>query len=180
MYFFSQLCFCIFRHVVTSVLRNRLFVWLLAFLLVDIVCVFTCLPFFLKSFMICLIVFCNQITHVCNCLMFAGCWRCHFLVLGRLLLHWIHYVWATDFSWCASWHAWFALPCCWVFAGVFRLVLCLYFCCLNHIVTSICSCSFSYYLTLLLFFYLTLTYAYLYRYANLLITLHSSKWSPLM
>ena len=47
MQFFLLLYFCIFRHVVTSVLCNCLFVFLPVLLLFDIICVFACLPYFL-------------------------------------------------------------------------------------------------------------------------------------
>ena len=47
---FLLLYFCNFLHVVESVLRNCLFVYLLAFLLFGIVCAFACLPYFLISF----------------------------------------------------------------------------------------------------------------------------------
>ena len=48
--FFLLFYFCIFWHVVTSVLHNCLFVCLLAFLLFGIICIFSCLPYFLQSF----------------------------------------------------------------------------------------------------------------------------------
>ena len=41
---------------------------------------------------------CRKITHVCNCLMCAGCWRCHFLVLGSLRSLWIRFFCATGFD----------------------------------------------------------------------------------
>ena len=69
------------------------------------VCLFFCFlllyihlrPYFVfwSYFVFYLFVFCKQITYVCNCLMFAGCWRCHFLVLGSLLPLWI-YVFVLD------------------------------------------------------------------------------------
>ena len=41
---------CIFRHVVISVLHNCVFVWLLTFLLFDIICIFASSPYFLQWF----------------------------------------------------------------------------------------------------------------------------------
>lgn len=49
MQFFLLSYFCIFRHVVTSVLHNCVVVYLLVFLLFDIICIFSCLPYFLQS-----------------------------------------------------------------------------------------------------------------------------------
>ena len=47
--FFLLSYFCIFRHVVISVVHNCVFVCLLTFLLFDIMCMFACLPYFLQS-----------------------------------------------------------------------------------------------------------------------------------
>ena len=97
--FFLLSYFCIFRHVVISVLHNCVFVYLLVFLLVDIICIFVCLRYFLQSVYAVLDCFFWHITHVCNCLMFAGCWRYHFLVLGSLRSFQICFFRYTNFAW---------------------------------------------------------------------------------
>ena len=72
--FFLQLYFCIFWHVVISVVRNCLFVFLPLLLLFDIICVFAYLPYFLQWFCALLNCFlqayhsCLQLFDVCRLL----------------------------------------------------------------------------------------------------------------
>ena len=90
MHYFLLFYFCNFRHVVTSVLRNYLFVCLLYFLFFTVVCVFACLPYFLQGFCALIHSFLLQNYSFLYYLFFAGSSRCRMLVLIVFCPHKIH------------------------------------------------------------------------------------------
>ena len=55
--FFCSFCLCILHHVDISVLCNCLFVWVLVFLVFDIIYIIACLPYFWQSFCVPLVWF---------------------------------------------------------------------------------------------------------------------------
>ena len=82
---FLQLYFCIFWHVVTSVLRNYLFVFCLFFCFFILYMYLRACLIFCSDFLFYLIVFCRYISHIYMFCFSAGCCRCHFLDLSDFL-----------------------------------------------------------------------------------------------
>ena len=128
-----------------------LFTCLLFCLLILYVYLRACLIFW-SHFMLCLIVFCRQIVHVCNYLMFAGCWWCHFLVLCSLRQLWIRFFVTQTLL-----GAYFVkLNLLYLLVGFlmffFDWFRAWFFCAVNQLATSICACSFSFFLIPLLIF----------------------------